>query len=174
VAAAVADEAVASAGASGGRTIGGPNGTCQTPNPQENDAMWNFPRSWPKRIALFALSFFFTYAGITHFTNPGFFTAIVPPYLPAPLALVYLSGIAEMAGGLGVLPFATRRWAGIGLIALLVAVYPANIHMALHPDDFPDAPAGFLYVRLVFQLVFFAWAWWATRPDAAPAAEAAA
>jgi uncharacterized membrane protein len=135
----------------------------------------NLPSGILKRIALFLLAFFFTYAGITHFTNPEFFLAIVPPYLPAPLALVYISGVAEILGGLGVIPFVTRKWAGWGLIALLVAVYPANIHMALHPEDFPDAGATALYLRLVFQLVFFAWAWWATQPDAENmAAEAAA
>ncbi len=138
--------------------------------------MWNFPVHWPQRIALFLLSFAFVWVGITHFTGPEFFVAIVPPYLPAPLALVYISGVAEIAGGLGVLLAATRRWAGWGLIALLVAVYPANIHMALHPEDFPEASAGALYVRLAFQLVFFAWVWWATlakganpEPSAAPA-----
>ena len=123
------------------------------------------PHSIPKRVALFLLSFAFVFAGISHFTGPEFFVAIVPPYLPAPLALVYISGVAEIMGGIGVIPFATRKWAGWGLIALLVAVYPANIHMALHPEDFPDASETFLYGRLVIQLVLFAWAWWATQPD---------
>ena len=124
------------------------------------------PGGIPKRIALFLLALAFTFAGVTHFTGPEDFVAIVPPYLPAPLALVYISGVAEILGGLGVIPFVTRKWAGWGLIALLVAVFPANIHMAMNPQDFPDASVTFLYVRLALQFVLFAWAWWATQPDA--------
>ena len=133
----------------------------------------NLPRGILKRIALFLMSFAFVFAGITHFTDPQGFVEIVPPYLPAALALVYISGVAEIAGGLGLLPFVTRKWAGWGLIALLVAVFPANIHMALHPEDFPDANETALYVRLVFQFMFFAWAWWATQPDAEASASVA-
>jgi uncharacterized membrane protein len=81
----------------------------------------DLPRSLPKRIALLLLALFFVGAGVSHFTNPGFFTAIVPPALPAPLALVYLSGVFEILGGLGVLWPATRTAAGVGLVALLLA-----------------------------------------------------
>ena len=124
------------------------------------------PVSWPKRIALLLLAAAFSYAGITHFTGPEFFVAIVPPYLPEPLLLVYVSGVAEIAGGIGVLIPRVRRLAGFGLLALLVAVYPANIHMALHPELFPQMTPTALYVRLPFQFVFAAWVWWATKPDA--------
>jgi uncharacterized membrane protein len=129
--------------------------------------MLSLPRSRIKIAALFLLTAFFVFAGVSHFTNPEFFTAIVPPWLPAPLALVYVSGVAEIAGGLGVLPPQTRRLAGFGLIALLVAVYPANLHMALEPDAFvaQGTPLWALYLRLPFQFLFIAWAWWATRPD---------
>lgn len=89
----------------------------------------------------------------------------MPPYLPAHLELVYLSGVFEMLGGLGVLFSQARKPAGWGLIALLVAIFPANLHMALSPTQFPTLPAWALYGRLPFQLVFIAWAWWATRPD---------
>ena len=124
------------------------------------------PHNILKRIALLGLAVFYTYVGITHFTNPEFFVAIVPPYLPAALALVYISGVAEILGGLGVIPYATRKWAGWGIIALLIAVYPANIHMAMNPDDFPEAGGTTpLYIRLALQFVFIAWAWWATQPD---------
>ena len=125
------------------------------------------PESWPKRIALLLLTPFFVFAGQSHFTNRAFFIAIVPPYLPNPVLLVQLSGIAEIAGGLGVLIPRTRALAGWGLVALLVAVYPANIHMALHPDLFPSMSPAALYLRLPLQLVAMAWAWWATRPDPA-------
>ena len=130
----------------------------------------NLPRGWVQRIALFLLALGFVTAGVQHFTGPESFVAIVPPYLPVPLALVYISGVAEILGGLGVIPYATRKWAGWGLIALLIAVYPANIHMAMNPDEFPDVSETFLYGRLPFQFVLFAWVWWATRPDPEPTA----
>jgi len=125
------------------------------------------PASWPKRISLFLLAAFYTYAGVGHFTNEAFFLRIVPPWLPYPLAMVQISGVAEIAGGLGILVPQLRRAAGIGLLALLVAVYPANIHMALHPEDYADmGTAAAFYFRLPLQFVAFAWTWWATQPDA--------
>ncbi len=129
--------------------------------------MFELPRGWPRRIALFAVAGFFSLAGITHFTNTAFFLAIVPPYLPAHLELVYMSGVFEILGGLGALLAATRRAAGYGLIALLVAVYPANIHMALNPDLFTDMTATALYVRLPLQFVMGWLVWWATRTELA-------
>jgi uncharacterized membrane protein len=129
------------------------------------------PASWLKRIALLLLAAFFVSAGVSHFTNEAFFVRIVPPWLPAPLALVQISGVAEIAGGLGVLLPQLRRLAGWGLLALLIAVYPANIHMALHPEQFADvATQAGLYLRLPLQFVALAWTWWATQPDAAPRA----
>lgn len=127
------------------------------------------PASWPKRISLFVLAAFFAFAGVGHFTNEAFFVRIVPPWLPNPLLMVQISGVAEIAGGVGILIPQLRRYAGWGLLALLVAVYPANIHMALHPEQFPDMTQNALYFRLPLQLVAFAWVWWATKPDA-PAA----
>ena len=124
-----------------------------------------FPQSIVQRVALFVVAAFFCAAGVGHFTSTDFFAAIVPPYLPVPLALVYISGVFEILGGLGVLLPATRQLAGYGLLALLVAVYPANIHMALHPSAFPDMSAMALYVRLPFQCVFAGLVWWATRPN---------
>jgi uncharacterized membrane protein len=123
------------------------------------------PDSWPKRVALLLLAAFFVFAGVSHFTNEAFFLRIVPPWLPAPLLMVQLSGVAEIAGGIGVQIPRLRRLAGWGLLALLVAVYPANVHMALHPEQFPDTSPTALYVRLPVQLVFAAWVWWATKPD---------
>jgi uncharacterized membrane protein len=123
--------------------------------------VFEFPPTIGRRIALFAVAAFFCFAGVGHFTNTEFFVAIVPPYLPAPHGLVYVSGVFEILGGLGVLPSATRRWAGYGLLALLVAVYPANVHMALHPELFPDVPPAGLYGRLPIQFVFAGVVWWA-------------
>ena len=130
--------------------------------------MLNLPQSWPKRIALLALAFAFVVAGANHFVNPGFFVAIMPPYLPAHLELVYLSGVLEIAGGIGVMIPALRSLAGWGLVALLVAVFPANLHMAMHPELFSDATPFALYSRLPIQILFIGWAYWATRADATP------
>jgi uncharacterized membrane protein len=125
------------------------------------------PPTIGRRIALFAVSGFFCFAGVGHFTNTEFFVAIVPPYLPAPYELVYISGVFEILGGLGVLHPGTRRLAGYGLLALLVAVYPANIHMALHPELFPDVQPTALYIRLPVQFLFAGIVWWATISRAA-------
>jgi len=124
--------------------------------------MLALPQSIPRRIALFAVAAFFCFAGVGHFTNSEFFVAIVPPSLPSPLAIVYISGVCEILGGVGVLVPATRRLAGYGLLALLAAVYPANIHMALNPSAFPDISAAALYARLPLQFVFAGVVWWAT------------
>jgi uncharacterized membrane protein len=98
-----------------------------------------------------------------------FFVSIVPPYLPWPVVLVYVSGVAEiLLGGLLMLPM-TSRLAAWGLIALLVAVFPANIHMALNPQLFPDISRTALWVRLPLQGVFVAIAYWFTRPVQRPA-----
>jgi uncharacterized membrane protein len=132
------------------------------------------PRSWPKRVALVLLSAFFVFAGVTHFTRPEFFVAIVPAWLPDPPMVVAVSGVFEILGGLGVLLPQTRRLAGWGLIALLVAVYPANVEMALRPEKWlaQGMTMAQLWGRLPFQFLFIAWAWWATKPGA-PEADAA-
>jgi uncharacterized membrane protein len=103
-------------------------------------------------------------AGVLHFATPTSFARIVPSYLPSPLALVYVSGLFEILGGLGLLVVATRRWAAWGLIALYFAVFPANVNMALHRIGF-DGPAWVLWARLPLQAVLIAWAWWFTRPS---------
>ena len=77
-----------------------------------------------------------------------------------------MSGVFEVAGGIGVLIPRLRSLAGWGLVALLVAVFPANLHMALNPELFSDASPFALYSRLPIQLLLIAWAYWATRPDA--------
>lgn len=88
----------------------------------------------------------------------------MPPYVPYPVAMVYISGVFELLGAVGLLFAATRQWAGYGLIILVIAVSPANIHMWLHPAQFPDVPEWFLSLRLVIQ-VFLLWCiWWSTRP----------
>jgi len=99
-------------------------------------------------------------AGVTHFAMPQRFAAIVPAYLPAHLALVYVSGACELLGGAGLLlPPPVRRVAAWGLVALLVAVFPANVDMALHPANFPGIPVWALWLRLPLQLPMIWWAW---------------
>jgi uncharacterized membrane protein len=121
-----------------------------------------------KAVARFVLMFFMIAMGVLHFVNPDFFTAIVPPYIPWPLAAVYLSGVFEIGLGLGLLaPPPLRPFVGWGLIALYLAVFPANLHMALNPDLFPKVPPAMLYGRLPFQILFIGWAYWVTRADTA-------
>jgi uncharacterized membrane protein len=100
--------------------------------------------------------------GTLHFVHPEPFVRIVPPWLPAPLALVYVSGFFEIAGGVGVLVPATRRAAAWGLIALYLCVFPANVYMATSGvQPVPEHPVSAFaaWARLPFQLVFVAWAW---------------
>ncbi len=97
--------------------------------------------------------------GIHHFRSPGPFERIVPDYLPNHHALVLVSGIFEVAGGAGLLIPALRQPAAIGLIALFVAVFPANIDMAVHPPAEYAKYAPLLWARLALQPVLIAWAW---------------
>lgn len=114
--------------------------------------------------------------GVLHFVRPDAFAKIVPKALPAPYALVYASGVFEILGGAGLLLERTRPLAGIGLIALYVAVFPANINMAVN-DIQPDGvviPAALLWLRLPFQVLFIWWAWKVSRRDRPRVAPAAA
>jgi uncharacterized membrane protein len=111
-------------------------------------------------VSRISASLFFVSAGISHFLMPEFFERIVPPQLPSPRAIVAVSGLAEIAGGIGVLIPKLRRAAGWGLIALLVAVFPANIYMAGHRSEVgTKIPQSLLWLRLPFQFVFLAWVW---------------
>jgi uncharacterized membrane protein len=110
-------------------------------------------------------------AGLNHFREPDTYIAMIPDALPARAALVHVSGVAEILGGLGLILPATRKLAAWGLIALLVAVFPANVNMAIHglPLGGTELPAWALWARLPLQLVAIAWAYWFTRDDRAPA-----
>jgi uncharacterized membrane protein len=107
----------------------------------------------------------FVAAGVNHFANPAFYVRIMPPYLPWHYELVLISGAFEILGGVGLLVPRLRRFAAWGLIALLVTVFPANLHMAMHTELYPDIPPAVLWARLPFQAVFIAWAYWYTRPE---------
>ena len=85
---------------------------------------------------------FFVFAGLMHFLKTRWYERIMPPYLPRQRDLVYASGVAEIAGGLGTMHPATRRMGSAWSIATLLAVFPANIHMALEPERFEKGVPG--------------------------------
>ena len=118
-----------------------------------------------KTITRYVFAVFFVLAGANHFRVPAFYLNIMPPYLPWHLSLVYISGVAEI--GLGLLLLFRRRSvvAAWGLIALLIAVFPANLHMAMHQELYPSLPSLGLWLRLPIQGVLIAWAYWYTRSD---------
>lgn len=116
---------------------------------------------WRSRALLAA---FFIGAGVNHFVMPRPYEQIVPPRLQREAKrVVLLSGVAEIAGGVGVLLPWTRRLSGVGLVALLAAVFPANVHMAREPGRFRRIPRWALYARLPLQPLMMLWAWKATR-----------
>jgi uncharacterized membrane protein len=107
----------------------------------------------------------FVAAGLLHFAKPDVYEAIMPDELPAHRELVYASGVAEAAGGLGLMSRspAVRRRAGWWLVATLAAVFPANLHMALRPHRYPQIPKAALWARLPLQLAFARWVLAAAR-----------
>lgn len=118
-----------------------------------------------KEIFRAILSVSIIVVGITHFVKPLEYASIVPPQFGDRLAMVYISGFFEILGGIGlVIPFVSVA-AAWGLIALFIAVFPANIYQAIHSipiEGIPHHPL-FYWFRLPFQAVFIAWAWWYTR-----------
>jgi len=121
------------------------------------------PRRNGRRSRLL-LGIAFVGAGINHFATPHHYERIVPPSLRGRArSVVAVSGVAEVAGGLGVLLPWTRRPAGLGLIVLLAAVFPSNLYMARAPGHFPKIPRWALYARLPLQPLMMWWAWKATR-----------
>lgn len=108
---------------------------------------------------------FFVFAGAAHFVRPDIYMSIMPPYLPWHLGLVYASGLFEIVLGAMLFVRRVRVLAAWGLIALIVAVFPANIHMAVNPGLYPDFSPAVLWIRLPLQGVLIAWAYWLTRPE---------
>ncbi len=95
-----------------------------------------------KNMGLAFVFLWFMVGGIAHFTSTDFFVAIMPPYIGFHREIVYISGVFEILGAIGILIPALRQWAGNGLLLLVVCVSPANIHMWLHPELFPDVLRG--------------------------------
>ncbi|WP_342376429.1 hypothetical protein NVS55_34735 [Myxococcus stipitatus] len=119
--------------------------------------------STPVLRAAMATGLFFIGAGVMHFVMPARYDALIPPQLPWPRFWTLLSGALEVAGGVGMLSVKTRKLAAVGLIGLLLAILPANIHEAManqasHVLPFPD---WYFWVRIPFQLVYVAWVTWA-------------
>lgn len=112
--------------------------------------------------------------GIGHFTMTEFFVSIVPPWVPFPLAAVYVSGVFELLLALMILWPKVRPLAGWGLIALTLAVTPANVHMWLNPERFPDVSPAMLSFRLFVQVILLFTIWWSTRIEADSASPIAA
>jgi len=115
-----------------------------------------------EKISLGAMSALMMGAGVMHFVSPQFFVDIVPAALPSPLGIVYLSGVFEILGAVGLLVPATRRFSALGLIALLVAVFPANINMAVNqitPTGAAPMPEWAAWARLPLQGLLVWWAW---------------
>jgi len=125
--------------------------------------MW----SW-KTLGLAIVFLWFMGGGVTHFTDPDFFVAIMPPYLGYHLPIVYISGVFEILGALGILIPRTRQWAGTGLFLLTICVTPANIHMWANPELFPDMSETALTVRLGVQVMLLAVIWFSTRNSPIP------
>jgi uncharacterized membrane protein len=115
---------------------------------------------WSQRL----LAVFFTAAGLLHFLRPRMYEQIVPDYLPAHHEIVLASGAAEIAGAfIGVIQ-RTRRMVGIWLVATLIAVFPANVNMALHPERYDTLSPALLWARLPLQGLLIWWALRVTRP----------
>lgn len=112
----------------------------------------------------YILAALFLLTGILHFVKPEFFTSIMPDFIPYHLAMVYISGAAEMIGGLGILFEETKVWAGWGLILLLLAVFPANINMtveSIQKSGYTSLFSLATIIRLPIQFVLIYWVYWA-------------
>lgn len=118
------------------------------------------------RASLIAQSFFYVASGINHFWHQNFYLHIMPDHYSHPLALVGLSGVAEVFGGLGLLLPATRRFSAVGIALMLVVFFDVHVFMLRHPARFPEAPVWVLWVRIPLQFVLIAWALYYARRDA--------
>ena len=117
------------------------------------------------RAQLLIIALFFLAGGIAHFVYTDFFIQAMPEYLSHHEELVFISGVFEILGAVGILIPQTRLWAAYGLIALIIAVYPANINMALHPENYENLSELLLYIRLPFQFLFIWFVWWAINSN---------
>lgn len=117
-----------------------------------------------KTALKYLMALLYIAAGVNHFINPGFYTNIMPPYIPWHGFWVAASGVAEILLGVLLLIPATSALAAWGIVAMLVVFFVVHVHMLLNPQMFPGVPYTGLVARLLFQFVLIAWAWWYTRP----------
>lgn len=117
-----------------------------------------------KTFSKYLLALFLVVAGTLHFILPDVYLKIMPPYMPWPLELVYLSGAIEILLGLLLLVPSCSRWAAWGIIFLLIAVFPANLYLYQHQEIMPGPPLLHL-LRLLLQAAFILWAFWHTKGD---------
>lgn len=109
----------------------------------------------------------FIFAGVSHFLMPDTFMKLMPPFIPFPLAMVYISGVFEILGGIGLIVPKTKRAASYGLILLLLAVYPANIYVAVENIQLGGfmSNAFYQWFRVVLQIPLIIWVWWTARGE---------
>jgi uncharacterized membrane protein len=121
-----------------------------------------------QKVSLAIEAIFYICAGGLHFVRAPMYMKIMPPYVPWHLAMVYVSGAAEILGGLGLLVRRVRRSAAVGLVALLIAVFPANVYMATNPVEAGAStlPYWAPWGRLLVQPIFIWWVLWSTKPRA--------
>jgi uncharacterized membrane protein len=122
--------------------------------------------STAQRIGVVVAFVFYVAAGALHFIKAAPYLRIMPPYIPWHVAMVRISGGLEILGGVGLLLPATRRAAAWGLVALLIAIFPANLYMAIHPAEAGATGIAplFRWGRLPLQAVLIWWLLWCTRP----------
>ncbi|MFK7849904.1 MAG: DoxX family membrane protein [Akkermansiaceae bacterium] len=122
-----------------------------------------------RTFSRYLLAIFFVVAGLNHFRDPELYLSMMPPWLPAPELLNFISGVAEIAGGIGILIPKLRKAAAIGLVLLLIAIFPANMHLANNGWAEMNIPRWVLYARLPFQGFFVLWviysAGWLRKPS---------
>ncbi|WP_414450818.1 hypothetical protein AB4851_17335 [Burkholderia sp. 22PA0099] len=123
---------------------------------------YRFRSPLPRRLVLGFVALWFSIGGVCHFMFTDAFASIVPPSIPSPYAMVYISGFFELLGVIGLVSRLTRRYAGWGLALLTVAVTPANVYMWQHAALFPSVPPGLLLARLPFQALLIAGIVWST------------
>jgi len=119
------------------------------------------------RASLIAQSLFYVASGINHFWRQHFYLHIMPDHYSHPLALVKLSGVAEILGGLGLLLPATRRFSAVGIALMLVVFFDVHVFMLRHPGRFSEVPEWLLWARIPLQFVLIAWALYYSRRVAA-------
>ncbi len=134
------------------------------------DSVLASQRNWPRMIGRAVVFVWFFLGGIGHFELTRTFVSVVPPYVPFPVEMVYLTGVCEIAGALALLYKPLRHLAGLCLIALTVCVTPVHIQMLIEAEKYKALGSILLWVRLIIQPIFIWIIWWSTKPTERPSA----